>query len=223
MGFSGATHAAVCDVDTDGDVDKQDLRLIISARKTAARGPGDPRDADGDGTITERDARTCVKRCNLKRCAIVTPPSPPDDPDQFDTPAATATRNAAKDVSKPGVATSDRSGTNIQGRKTLRGAEWKVKRGETLYAIGRAVYPGDARKQARLRQDIMKLNPAVFANGANNMAVGIVLKLPNYVTEKVFATQSRWVGVGIRIDHNRSAPPARAATGRSDLGFEARI
>jgi len=59
-----------------------------------------------------------------------------------------------------------------------------VKRGDTLYAIGRAVYPGDASKQARLRQDIIKLNPAVFANGANKMAVGIVLKLPDYVVPK---------------------------------------
>ncbi len=64
------------------------------------------------------------------------------------------------------------------------GTEWKVKRGDTLYAIGRAVYPGDAHKQARLRRDIMKLNPSVFANGANNMEIGVVLKLPGYVVPK---------------------------------------
>jgi len=66
----------------------------------------------------------------------------------------------------------------------ISGTEWKVARGDTLYAIGRAVYPGDARKQARLRRDIMKLNPSIFANGANNMGVGIVLKLPDYVASK---------------------------------------
>ena len=72
----------------------------------------------------------------------------------------------------------------------LSDAEWKVTSGDTLYAIGRAVYPGDARKQARLRRDIMKLNPSVFANGANNMGVGDVLKLPPYVSTKSVSTES---------------------------------
>lgn len=63
----------------------------------------------------------------------------------------------------------------------ISGTEWKVARGDTLYKIGRAVYPGDVRKQARLRRDIMKLNPSVFGKGANNMSVGIILKLPDYV------------------------------------------
>lgn len=61
------------------------------------------------------------------------------------------------------------------------GSEWIVRKGDTLYAIGRAVYPADVRRQARLREDIIRLNPFVFANGANNMAVGIVLRLPDYV------------------------------------------
>lgn len=66
----------------------------------------------------------------------------------------------------------------------LSGTEWKVTSGDTLYAIGRAVYPGDSRKQARLRRDIMKLNPSIFIDGANNMDVGVVLKLPDYVVPK---------------------------------------
>jgi len=160
MGFSSLAHAAVCDVDTDGDVDQLDLRLIIGARNTPAVGPDDPRDADGDGVIKVLDARTCVRQCNLPRCAIIdpTPPPPKDDAGQLN--------------------------TDIQGRTKVSGTEWKVTRGDTLYAIGRAVYPGDARKQARLRRDIMKLNPSVFAKGTNNMAVGVVLKLPNYVVPK---------------------------------------
>ena len=160
MGFSSLAHAAVCDVDTDGDVDQLDLRLIIGARNTPAVGPNDPRDADGDGAIKVLDARTCVRQCNLPRCAIIdpTPPPPNDDAGQLN--------------------------TDIQGRTKVSGTEWKVTRGDTLYAIGRAVYPGDSRKQARLRRDIMKLNPSVFAKGTNNMAVGVVLKLPNYVVPK---------------------------------------
>jgi len=64
------------------------------------------------------------------------------------------------------------------------GTKWVIKSGDTLYAISRSVYPGNAQKQTRLRQDILKLNPSVFANGANNMEVGAVLKLPDYVAPK---------------------------------------
>ena len=186
MGFSSLAHAAVCDVDTDGDVDQLDLRLIIGARNTPAVGPDDPRDADGDGAIKVLDARTCVRQCNLPRCAIIdpTPPPPKDDAGQLDAPEATPIQNAVKDVSQPSVTTSGQLNTDIQGRTKVSGTEWKVTRGDTLYAIGRAVYPGDANKQARLRQDIMELNPSVFANGANKMAVGVVLKLPDYVVPK---------------------------------------
>ncbi len=184
MGFSSLAHAAVCNVDTDGDVDRLDLSLIISARDTPAGGPDDPRDADGDGTITVLDARTCVRQCNLPGCAIVDPTPSTDDAGQLGAQNATPIQNAVKDVSKPGMATSDQLSTDIQGRTTVSGTEWKVTRGDTLYAIGRAIYPGDANKQARLRQDIMKLNPSVFANGANKMAVGVVLKLPDYVVPK---------------------------------------
>ncbi|MCK4587527.1 MAG: hypothetical protein KAU29_09300, partial [Gammaproteobacteria bacterium] len=63
---------------------------------------------------------------------------------------------------------------------------WKVMRGDTLYAICRAIYPRDARKMARLGRDIKKLNPSIFANGKSNISVGVVLKLPAYVpTESV--------------------------------------
>ncbi len=183
MGFSRLAYAAVCDVDTDGDVDRLDLSLIISARNTPAGGPTDLRDADGDGNITVLDARTCVRQCNLSGCAIIdpTPPPPTDDAGQLDAPDSTSIQKAVKDVGTPSVATSDQLSTDIQGGTIVSGTEWKVTGGDTLYAIGRAVYPGDARKQARLRRDIMRLNPSVFANGANNMAVGVVLKLPDYV------------------------------------------
>jgi hypothetical protein len=182
MGFSGLAHAVDCDVDTDGDVDRLDLSLIISARNTPAGGPADPRDADGDGTITMLDARICVRQCDLPGCAIMNPPPPPptDDAGQLDAPEAAPIQNVVKDVSKPGVATSNKLSAGTQERTLVSSTEWKVMRGDTLYAISRAVYPGDARKQARLRQDIMKLNPSVFANGASNMGVGTVLKLPDY-------------------------------------------
>ncbi len=52
------------------------------------------------------------------------------------------------------------------------------------------LHPGDARTQARLRRDIMGLNPSVFANGANYMAVGVALKLPDYLVPKSVSSET---------------------------------
>ncbi len=215
MGFSSLAHAAVCDVDTDGDVDRLDLILIIGARKTPAGGPDDPRDADGDGTITLLDARTCVRQCTLPRCATEpTPPSPTDNAGQLDAADTTPIQKTVKDASKPNVAASDQLSTDIQERTIVSGTEWKVKRGDTLYAIGRAVYPGDDRKQARLRRDITKLNPSAFANGANNMAVGTVLKLPDYVVPRSAPPkiiEPAHVPIPVPVEITPKPPPQPAA------------
>ena len=75
----------VCDVDADGDIDRVDVGLIFVARNTPASGPDDPRDADGDGTITVNDARACVLQCTLPGCAepvANTPPIADAGPDQ---------------------------------------------------------------------------------------------------------------------------------------------
>jgi len=69
-----SAHAAKCQVDGDGDIDRDDIRLVLSARNQPASGPGDPRDADGDGTITVKDARACTLSCTLSRCRIVAAP-----------------------------------------------------------------------------------------------------------------------------------------------------
>ena len=49
-----------CDVDADGDIDKNDLALIWRARghTIAAK---DPRDTNGDGKITSADVKTCIQ------------------------------------------------------------------------------------------------------------------------------------------------------------------
>ncbi|GJL54195.1 MAG: hypothetical protein NPIRA02_13270 [Nitrospirales bacterium] len=51
--------ASLCDIDGNGDVDQTDIRAIFESRNTPAVS-GDPRDADGDGLITVKDARICV-------------------------------------------------------------------------------------------------------------------------------------------------------------------
>ena len=178
MGLNGLAHAAVCDIDADGDVDRLDIKSVVTARDMSV-GSGDPRDADGDGTITVLDARICIRRCSQPGCPVIdsTASPPPADTGQ----AGVAGTGRAEKAAKPGAATSDRVKTDSRSGTGFTGTEWKVARGDTLYAIGRAIFPGDASRQARLRQDIIDLNPAVFANGANNMAIGTVLKLPDYV------------------------------------------
>jgi uncharacterized repeat protein (TIGR01451 family) len=65
----------VCDVDGNGQVDRDDIDAIFAARNTVA-GRGDSRDAssplgDGlpDGVITVEDSRFCTLRCTKPRCA----------------------------------------------------------------------------------------------------------------------------------------------------------
>ncbi len=58
-----------CDVDGDQDVDLSDISLITAARNTTASS-GDPRDANGDGTINVVDARFCVVKCTRPACAV---------------------------------------------------------------------------------------------------------------------------------------------------------
>ncbi|MDF2177427.1 PASTA domain-containing protein [Aliiglaciecola sp. CAU 1673] len=58
------------DIDGDGDVDRDDLGLILDARNQPATGPEDPRDLDGDGVITVLDARMLMLMCSRPRCAV---------------------------------------------------------------------------------------------------------------------------------------------------------
>lgn len=56
-----------CDIDLDGDVDRADVMLIFAVRNQPAA-PGDPRDVDGDGTITVLDGRACTLQCDRPAC-----------------------------------------------------------------------------------------------------------------------------------------------------------
>jgi hypothetical protein len=58
-----------CDLDIDGDVDRNDVNGILAARNTAATGPDDPRDRDRDSRITVLDSRKCVLECTRPGCA----------------------------------------------------------------------------------------------------------------------------------------------------------
>lgn len=59
------------DMDSDCDVDRLDLNIVVAARNKPAYGPDDPRDLDHDGKITVLDARKLVLLCTLPKCAIL--------------------------------------------------------------------------------------------------------------------------------------------------------
>jgi hypothetical protein len=52
-----AHFTLVGDLDNNGAVDQNDMKIILAARNTLASGPDDPRDLDHDGKITVLDAR----------------------------------------------------------------------------------------------------------------------------------------------------------------------
>lgn len=57
------------DLDGDGDIDREDVTIVIAGRGEAAEGSDDPRDLDGDGLITVGDARALVLQCTRSKCA----------------------------------------------------------------------------------------------------------------------------------------------------------
>jgi hypothetical protein len=62
------TVPRTCDINQDGKVNVEDMKLIFSARGLTPV-PGDPRDVDGNGQITVNDARFCVQKCDNPNCA----------------------------------------------------------------------------------------------------------------------------------------------------------
>jgi uncharacterized membrane protein len=64
-----APEALLCDVDSNGYVDRTDINLIYAKRNTPAQGADDPYDWNGDGMIDVLDSRGCTLECTLPRCA----------------------------------------------------------------------------------------------------------------------------------------------------------
>lgn len=71
--LTGPVWAMPCDIDTDGDVDLDDLNLIQQDIRVGAkvRGPGDPREVDNNGIINSADSSLCALRCTRSRCSTI--------------------------------------------------------------------------------------------------------------------------------------------------------
>jgi hypothetical protein len=76
--LAGQAWATPCDLDQDGDVDLDDVTQLQRSLpgRPKVSGPDDPRDPDRNGRIDILDARVCVLRCTLPRCARVSPTPP---------------------------------------------------------------------------------------------------------------------------------------------------
>ncbi len=58
------------DADADGDIDQNDVNLIVAARNTLPSGPYDSRNLNGDAVIDALDARLATLECSRARCAV---------------------------------------------------------------------------------------------------------------------------------------------------------
>lgn len=66
----------------------------------------------------------------------------------------------------------------------LNGTHWVIKPGDSLYKIARNVFPKSTKQQARLRKELVSLNPVVFKNGTSNISVGDKLQLPDFAIQQ---------------------------------------
>jgi hypothetical protein len=103
-----------CDVDVDGDIDRNDIALITQARNLPASGPTDPRDPDRDLTITVNDARICTQRCTRAQCAV-----PPANIAPVANAGADQTAFIGNTVTLNGAASTDVNGDPLTYRWTL--------------------------------------------------------------------------------------------------------
>jgi hypothetical protein len=67
LGLAGRNISG--DLDADGDVDRNDAAIILSALNTPASGTNDPRDLNKDGRIDLLDARLLATLCTRPNCA----------------------------------------------------------------------------------------------------------------------------------------------------------
>jgi len=68
-GVGDACEIVKCDVDTDGDIDINDIREIFGARGQTVPPVSPLMDFDDNGVISVTDGRSCILICTNPRCA----------------------------------------------------------------------------------------------------------------------------------------------------------
>ena len=63
IGVTSSFQIVLCDTNNDQKIDQSDIDTILSDLGMMVS-PGDPRDADGDGVISMRDASICANFCS---------------------------------------------------------------------------------------------------------------------------------------------------------------
>lgn len=68
-GIGDACEIGKCDLDKDGDIDKNDITAITGLRGQTSPPADSAADADSNGIININDARACVLKCTRASCA----------------------------------------------------------------------------------------------------------------------------------------------------------
>ena len=69
-GIGDACEVARCDMDGDGDIDRNDIRAITRLRGQKVPPAPVAADFDNNGFINVNDARGCTRICTLRKCAV---------------------------------------------------------------------------------------------------------------------------------------------------------
>ncbi len=70
IGDACSVQVQKCDIDGDGDIDRNDINVIFGLRGTTVPPSNPLADVDDNGIININDGRGCVLRCTLPRCAV---------------------------------------------------------------------------------------------------------------------------------------------------------
>ncbi|MGD0015381.1 MAG: PKD domain-containing protein, partial [Bryobacteraceae bacterium] len=155
VGFANTlvTVAGACDADASGTIDANDIGLILAALGRAAQ-PGDPRDKDGDGTITAAD----VVACN----SLVVPAD-----------SALSVRPAAETL----AAGQTKQFTALLGGQATNAVTWSIApETGTISSSGLYTAPAEVPSQTVVTVTATStLNPAAKANAAVTLTVASVV------------------------------------------------